>query len=87
MCLRGSGAGRGLWGWGSSPVARSSPSGGCVEGGTTWTGYDLGLGTGLPGVESQLGHLLTGGLGSYSSFLCLSFPFCATRIIVTLRTV
>lgn len=66
-------------------VAHPVPSVGHVEKGMKWTGCDLGLGTSLPGVESQLFHLLVGDFGTYSSFLCLSLPFCVMRIIVTLN--
>ena len=75
----------GSGGRGSNLLAHSAPSGGSVGRRTTWKSCDLGLGTNLPGVESQRCHLLAGDLGSYSSFLCLSFLFCVTRIIVTLR--
>lgn len=71
-----SGRGRPPW------LTLSLLPGGRLGRGRKCLGCDLGLGTSLPGVGSQLCPLLAGDVRNFGS-LCLSFPICVMRIVVT----
>lgn len=70
--------------WGRPPQLTLFSSGSRVGRGMKCSGCDLGLGTSLPGVGSQLCPLLAGDVQNFRRFLCLSFPICVTRIVAVL---